>query len=258
MGPLIAGAPVIYSSPLYVPGGDDLTEECLFVKGYWRHIAAHLKWMLFHKGLRFRYRLVTDEKLKNVYLGKEAYAAKAKDLRDADENYNSLTDLIGEDFSLVIICLGYLGYKNVAAAGILKEALMLRETMGKPTWLIEDSDSIWTEGHRSYSWEVGQYVAERFRTVVITGADPGPRQPAKTIIAAPEGEDLCLDDMPVEEEVPALRDFNTGSSPMEIVEVPENLPDMSMVMGPSKPKGFSKRKQKKGGNTGGGLSGLGV
>lgn len=245
MGLEIAAAPVLDVSPLLVLGGDDLTEECLFIKSTWWDLLPHLKWVLFHKGLRFRYRITTDEKLVTIFLGKEAYNARARGKRDETETFNSLADLIGEDFNLVIVRLGYLGYPNKAAPGVLKEALMLRETMGRPTWLIESPDSIWGEGHRSYNQEVGDYVLERFREVAIKGQD-------LQGTAAPDGDDVSLDDAPIQP-VERTSDRRQGPSVFQEVRVQDDLPDLSAVMGKPKPKGYSK-KRRGGGSTGGGLS----
>lgn len=235
LGPEIAGATVIYESPLYVPGEVDLTEEPLFIKGNWRDVKAHLKWVLFYKGLSYKFRIVTDERLKAVYLGAEDYRAKAKIKRESDENYNTLSDLVGEDFDLVIIIVGQIGYKNVAAPGILKEALMLRETLGKVTWLVEDPLRVW---RHSYDIDVGEYVRETFRTVVLAGArprfdeDPAPQ------------EEVGLDDEPEQ---------YTGPSPIEA----PNLPEAKSVVcsAPSKPWKGSKSYKK--GSSGGGPAGVG-
>jgi len=171
LGAEIATAPLIQKSPLYVAGlpGEvpkvDRTGENLFIKGYWRDLLSHLKWTLGCKGPMFRFRLVTDEKLKIVWLGQESYAARAKSKRDEVVTYNSLNDLVGSDLDLVIIRLGFLGHKNVAMPGVLKEALMIREFACKPTWLVEVPTSIFGHGHFSYSEEVADYIDDHFEIV---------------------------------------------------------------------------------------------
>jgi hypothetical protein len=216
LGPVIASARSIEASPLYVSGGDDLTKECIVIRGWWEDVRSHLKWVLFHKGLRFRYRLITDEKLVSVYLGKEAYAVRAKSRRDDVETYNGLVDLIGEEFPLVIIRLGCLGHANRAAPGILKEALMLRENIGRPTWLVETPDAVWGEGNPSYSLDVATYVLERFREVAIKGSDRGYTQDHNEVDGQQEGT------------------TNRGPSIFREVAVDEHLPDLSAVVGKRK------------------------
>ena len=86
------------------------------------------------------------------------------DLREVN---NSIGAIVGEAYDLVIIQLGLLGYKNVAAAGVLKEALMMRITQGKPTWLFETAD-------RNITWlyskdpEVEAYVDDNFEALDLT------------------------------------------------------------------------------------------
>jgi len=174
LGAEIATAPVITQSPLFVagPSGDapkvDRTDENLFIEGYWRDILTHMKWALGCKGPFFRFRMVTDEKLKVVYLGAESYGSRAKGKRDEVTTFNSLADLVGADLDLLIIRLGFLGYKNQAMAGILKEALMIREFACKPTWIVEVPTSIFGPGHFSFSEEVGDYIAENYEIVNLT------------------------------------------------------------------------------------------
>lgn len=173
LGSEIALAPLI-QSPLYQPGAPgeppkvDRTTENLFLKGFWSDLLSHLKWGLGCKGPFFRFRVVTDERLKVVYLGAESYAARAKGRRDEVQTYNSLADLVGPDVDLLILRLGFLGHKNVAMAGILKEALMIREAACKPTWLVEVPTSPFGPGHYSYSDEVGDYILNTFEVVDLT------------------------------------------------------------------------------------------
>jgi len=63
---------------------------------------------------------------------------------------------------LVILRLGYIGHPNKAAAGALKEALMIRETADKAVWVVEDPDRSWTH---SRDINVEYYLNERFETV---------------------------------------------------------------------------------------------
>lgn len=179
LGPEIASAPTITKSPFYEvgPKGEaprvDATRENLFIKSYWSDLLPHLKWALGCKGPLFRYRVVTDEKIKTVYLGNESYRTRAKDVRDDVETYNSIGDLVGPDQDLVIVRIGFLGYKNIAMPGILKEALMLRESAMKPTWIVELPSNPFVPGHFSYSEDIGTYVSRLYRTVEVQGTgDP--------------------------------------------------------------------------------------
>lgn len=178
LGPEIASAENIRQSVLYQLDGKgkppkvDRTKDSLFIKSYWSDLLPHLKWTLAGKGPMFRFRIVTDEKLKSVYVGNESYKYRAKDVRDEIETFNSIGDLIGPDIDLVILRLGFLGYKNVAMPGVLKEALMLRESATKPTWLVETPDKPFTYGYFSYNEDVAEYIGKLFDVVTIKGDKP--------------------------------------------------------------------------------------
>lgn len=207
LGPEIATARFIDESPLYLPGGPgekavvDLTSENLRIRGIWPDILSNFLWCFGCKGsatnMSFRFRVVTDERLRTVWVGSEAYSARSRKKRDDLETYNSLSDFIGPDFDLAIIRLGYLGYKNIAMAGILKEALMMRSTACKPTWIIEELDRPYQEGHFAWNEDVADYIERNFKTLDIDPGDylttPKPQQPG--VIRHHNGE-ASLDDDP--------------------------------------------------------------
>src|SRR5574343_414299 len=202
LGTDIALAPTLAQSPLFVPGGEDLTVEDLFIKIDWATLLPHLQWALTFKTPAFKFCSdVTDVRLLEVYLGKESYGARAKSVRDDVSTYNSLADIVGGQFDLVIIRLGKLGYPNKAMPGILKEALLLREALGKATWLVETPNSIFGPGHFTYSPDLHAYIRERYTVIAIEGEK---RHLPPTGIAQPKPkpkkvepiEDVSLDDMP--------------------------------------------------------------
>jgi hypothetical protein len=200
----IALAKILKESPLYVPGGDDLTGTNLFIKGNWDDLTPHLKWVLTFKTPSFKYNIVTDEKLKTVYVGAESYAARAKGSRDDMVTYNCLADLIGQQYSLVIIKIGKLGYPNKAMPGILKESLMLREALGLATWIVEEPHEIFGPGHKAYSDDVAKYIRDGYEIVDISKA-PQPQnkpvEPPKKKAAPKPVEDVSLEDV-LEEDSP--------------------------------------------------------
>ena len=180
LGTEIALAPSLSApSPLFVAGDPepkvDRTKENLFLKGFWPDLLPHLKAALVGKGLFFQFKIVTDERLRTVYVGDDSYKARAKSKRDDIETHNSLSDLVGSDNHLVIIRLGFLGYKNVAMPGILREALMLRESLSKATWLVEDPDQgYFGPGHLAFSEEVEEAIGRNFTVVDFTNKKRSP------------------------------------------------------------------------------------
>jgi len=189
LGPEIATAPLIVDSPLYKPnpehGGAPLVDKTrinAIVKGYWPDLLSHFKWTFIVKYNtvrleRFSFQIITDEKLRNVWFGKESNQARSKKQRDQDvATFNTVEDLLGTNYNLAIIRLGFLGWKNQAMGGILKEALMVRQALNLPTWLIEDPESPFEEGHYSWSRDVAEYIKDRFELIDLVGDAPPPKK----------------------------------------------------------------------------------
>jgi hypothetical protein len=175
LGSEIAKAPTIFSSPLYElaetsgePPKLDRTKENLHIKTAWIDLLSHLKLCLWPKGIFFNFRIVTDEKIKTVFVGAESYVQRAKSKRDDMVTYNSLNDLLGPEYDFVIVRLGHLGHKNVAAPGAVKEALMLRDVAHKPTWIIEEPNSPFGPGNFTYSDDLAEYIDRNFKTISLT------------------------------------------------------------------------------------------
>ena len=182
LGIEIARAQKIRSSPLFVRGekpGDppvtDRTKDNLFLKGRWSDLIQHFRFAFICKGLLFCHQIVTDERIKNVFVGNERATLKSKEDRENTKSYNSLSDLV-VDADLLIVKLGYLGHKNIAMAGALKEALMLREVALKPTWVYDNPDNEFGPGHHAYSEDVSDYIFSHFEVLdfkrTISGDEP--------------------------------------------------------------------------------------
>jgi hypothetical protein len=211
LGPEIAGVPFPrenWQSFLFTPKGEDYTIRNVVFKAYWRDLLPHLKWALGCKGPMFRFKILTDEKLRTVYVGAESYTSRPRSKRDDMATNNSLNDILGEEIDLVIIRLGFLGYKNVAMPGILKESLMLREISRKPTWIVESPDAPLVPGHFAYSEDVFEYILQRFTSVKISEYDEtrdegiSPQKYPQT--SPPKSvEDVDMSTPVHEEEVPA-------------------------------------------------------
>lgn len=179
LGPEILSACHIKESPFFLSGkkGEpvrvDRTKDNLYIQGCtWPKLLPHLRRTLSCKRLRnnsYTYSIVTDQKIKTVFVGDEQYTNRPKNVREDIPTFNSLEDLVCQ-CDLLIIRLGYLGYKNVAASGALKEALLLRKTFRKPTWLVDDPDQPW-----NYSNDPGVelFIDENFEVIEIEGVDPG-------------------------------------------------------------------------------------
>ena len=148
----------------------DLTNKNLYLQCPWPNLLPHLQWTLGCKGILFPYTIITDQQIKNVYVGNEQYWHRPANHRDEVPIFNSVADLVGAEYHLVIIKLGYMGHPNRAAPGALKETLLVREDMNKPVWLVEDPRQPWSHSRDA---DVAYYVEQRFKKVPLEPADPG-------------------------------------------------------------------------------------
>jgi len=206
MGPEIGQAPPIEYSPLMMPGrvgGEvpvDRTHENLFIKGWWTDIVSHLFIVLsvkmMNESLHYRFRIVNEIDIFNVRMGLNSYTARPKSKREDIPVFNTLADFIGGDFELVVIRLGGAGHKNKALPGYFKEALITRAMICKPTWIIEEPNSLFGPGHFAYSEDVGDFVANNFEVVDLTLTNKGhvitPRGFEGSELQSEEG--LAIDD----------------------------------------------------------------
>lgn len=210
LGPEIVRAVTEKDSSLYhkttVKGEEvliDRTKENLFLKTYWSDLTGHLKWTLYCKGLFFSFQVTTDERIRNVYVGNEQYTHRTRSSRDETEANNSLHDLLG-DVDLLVLRLGFLGYRNQAMAGALLEALRIREVSLKPTWIIEEPNSIFAPGHYSYSPELWDYITSRY-TIVNMVTDTSRQEPQRGTEGSSltEAPGMSFDEEPAQVRVPA-------------------------------------------------------
>lgn len=174
LGSEIASAANILESPFYRPRKDesttsevDCTTKNVRIRGTtWSEFLPHLKLVLVcHPTLTFK--VVDDGRLRDVFVGGEAYRSTAVSKRDQRETHNVIRELVGQEFGLVILRLGHLGWKNVAASGVLEEALKIRETDNQPTWVFESCDPAYVWKH-SHSTEVESYIESRYEEVHLT------------------------------------------------------------------------------------------
>lgn len=247
----LARAPVVTKSPLYTTKDDgevviDLTTKNLFIKGDWDQLRSHIKWALICKGLSFNFVMVTDEYLKQIFVGNEAKKNRPSARSDAD-SFNSLRDRIGGQYPLAIIRLGFLGYKNVAMPGLLKEALRIREAATVPTWLLEDDPECpFDPDHRAWSPEVWSYITKNFETFELNGAEAtvaSEEKPSEAVGSLREANLSPEDGLPPE----ALE-----TPPDEVDDTPGMSLEMDSVLGGGSNKFKSRTSKYKGRGPAGG------
>lgn len=247
--------PVRVQSPLYTVSSEgesvsDLTSQNLFIKCWWRDFKSHFRLvainLLERRSFQWYWQFITDERLKNVFVGNEGYKSRERKKREDTDAFNGLADIIGDTYDLVVIRLGYLGYKNVAMPGVLKEALLIRQAANKPTWLIEQPNSPFGPGHHSWNQDVAEYIAENFGVIDLVEAhdDEEPEEPMG-VAGAPirTSEGISIDEpvvKPVKMTVPTL-------TVSDVPEKPNFEFDSVLGEGPQKFKKNYKRKSSGGG-----------
>lgn len=241
--PEVRDVVAVHSSPLYTPkrkGEDhpsvDLTKRNLFISGIpWNSFLPHLKFVMICKPMTVK--IVDDLRLKEVFVGSEAYKSRPASVREAKETNNAIVDLVGEEYDLVIIRIGLLGHKNVAAANVLREALMIRhERMAKPTWIFQSSDPriMWTH---SRDEEVEAYVRDKFEALEMTHTGPA-LEPVQDVGIDVEGDET----VPEYEEKALIPEEDQSSPPPETVGGEDDLTGMSMYGNNGSKKKFKKRR----------------
>ena len=171
-----------------------------------------MKWALGCKGLDFRFKVLDDLEVVNVKVGATSRSSKGvARAEEGDGVYNHLGDLI-EDYALIILKTGRLGYRNRAASGALYEFFLIRESQRKPTWFVIDGEHPWdrinpdTQNYGySYSTAVEAHLDRWFEEIEITSADPGEGFKARrdNHIIVEDDVDLNVSSKPAREPVKA-------------------------------------------------------
>jgi hypothetical protein len=110
------------------------------------------------------FRVVTDADMMVAWLA--TAALQGVEVRDADarpEQMVSLAKLTLVDLmdppELLIVRLGVKAARNSAMPEVLMESLTHRAHLGKPTWVWDQPDCRYGEGHLSYSHVVQQFIS---------------------------------------------------------------------------------------------------
>lgn len=175
LGPILGKVEHHKNSALYQLGAPkeepvDLTKSNIFIRNCkWHKFQPHLKWVLICKGLKFKYKVIEDRQIRDVFVGGEQYNHKAKSLRDEIPTYNNLAAMVSDylGLDLVIIHLGTISYKNIAAPGALKEIIQLLVNQNKPVWVVDNGEWAFSKDA-----DVEEYLKENFEEVYLEDQDP--------------------------------------------------------------------------------------
>ena len=240
-------------SPLYTSDRDG-TQENLLLRCSWETACRHLKWALsakYRQSNGFFFRVVDDDLLLQVWLGKKAYRARAAGVREDVESFNDLADLL-EDPALVIIRLG-IAQRNRALGDVLGLALGIRDRVSKPTWVVEDGIP-YLEDHPNYTDNTYNHLVNYYTTVELKDDE--------VISRLRKARQVSLDDavreahqtgeISMDDEAPSPLSFNNPivaprNKPRQFSNQPEPEPDTDLEMfGDDSPLTNGGSKKKKG------------
>jgi len=169
-----------------------------------------MKWVLAAKYRQlpsFTFRVVDDDLMLSVWLGKKSYRSRASRVREDVETYNDLADLL-EDPSLVIIRLG-IAQRNVAIGDVLGLALGIRDRVSKPTWVVEDLNP-YIDGNPAYAKVAAKFMEDYYSLEELEGDDSLRQRREAHNEKAQSLDDLGID---IDADMPHPSSFETVSTP---------------------------------------------
>lgn len=176
----------------------------------------HLKRVILDMPPSWFIRVTTDVDLMNTWLSKDI---PDEDVLDADvalerqhrtkSHYNSLTALV-ESPALLVIKLMKTS-RNAAMPEVLQEALLTRDHMSKPTWLVDQPDHRLAKGHLSWSEAVIETLRPYARIELDAVGGTSSRVSAGTCTVAP---------------LPAISDLASGGTGMTGRSLLDEFSDM--------------------------------
>ncbi len=124
---------------------------------------------------RWRFKVITDTDLMTTWLysANEVYDADVNQARTRAENNSSrITDLV-EPWELLIIRLGVKAARNNATAEVFLEALLHRQQIDRPTWVVDSSSWPLRDGHLAWDVRVQEFLDD-FEFIEIGGIEAPP------------------------------------------------------------------------------------
>lgn len=151
--------PPVPSSPLM--GKEDGN---LWVTSMPEWFLPHLRHLAIRKPPQWRFKVVSDADLITAWLA--TAALNGAEILDPDARLDAVSvsslKLTLPDIAvppdLLIVRLGVKTARNVAMSEVFLEALRLREALSKPTWVWDQQDLPFREGHISYSRDGYEHI----------------------------------------------------------------------------------------------------
>ena len=139
----------------------EYSDKDLWLTAMTKDFREHLRHIAARKGPDWYFSVVSDAQLMDAWLAPDI------DVRDMDvdqlrrsavsSQFARLVDRV-EPPALLIVQVGVKAARNKAMPEVLLEALRHRAHIGKPTWVVDNPFYRLTEGHISYSPDVGRFM----------------------------------------------------------------------------------------------------
>ena len=159
------------------------TNENMWIRCSDKTLRAHLRAAAVRRSPNWRFKVVSDADLlttwlysANEVLDPDVGLARARGRNTASR----ICDLV-EPYDLTIIRTGVKTARNQAAAEVFLEALMSREHLDQPTWVIDSPERPLRQGHLMWDEDVQRHLSDYYTFVEIGGGSgvnvPAPSRP---------------------------------------------------------------------------------
>ena len=173
----------IPSSPLKA-----LTKENVWATANFQTMRSHVRHVALHQSTSWRFRGCTDVDLMTSWLAStilrrgEIFDSDISSIASVTSQMHSLQDFV-EPPELLIIQLGVKSARNSAMSEVFLEALRIRMSVDRPTWVFDQRESPFDISHLAYSQEAYDELS-RFKRVDLTS----PVKSATIVKSAPVSE----------------------------------------------------------------------
>lgn len=135
-----------------------------------KELAGHVRAAVLRHSPRWRFSVITDADIMTTWLysANEVFDADVGRARlKGDNNASRVSDLV-EPYDLLIIRLGFKAARNVATPEVFLEALLHRENLDLPTWVIDTPTAPLRSTHRAWDEGVQEHMADYYQFLDLT------------------------------------------------------------------------------------------
>ena len=168
-------APKLDSTPLLQNSNRNLR-----IRADLQPLKRHIRTLAMRQRPHWMFKVITDIDLMTswLYSANEVFDGDVGHARLRGENMSTrITDLV-EPWELLIIRLGVKAARNNATPEVLHEALLHREQLDLPTWVVDDPQRPFQDGHLAWSAEVAALVSD-WEFLELTGEGVAVSTPAQ-------------------------------------------------------------------------------